>query len=166
MQTFNLGTRKNSGSETAKEGVEYIVYKVGKGNPIKLLNLDHPMYAPNEGFVVLEPTKFTKTLNGNYRHISDVSFKQIRDRSSGFIVGIPISVDPESNRIMYESINLKGVETLDLSIPDQRAKWICIKYSPFFIDSPNFQRGSKNAYKAIDREKEAQVYAKDRRTRR
>ena len=62
------------------------------------------MYAPSEGIVELEPTKTHRTLNGNLRHLNDVSFKQIRDRNTGFIVGLPISVDPVTDRIIYESI--------------------------------------------------------------
>lgn len=166
MSLFNLGTRKNSSIENAKEGVEYVMYKDGNGFEVKILNLDHEMYAPKEGIVELEPLKVPKNASGAVRHLSDVSWEVVRDRSSGFLIGIPLTINPETKKIIWQGLNLKGKETLDLSIPDQRAKWICIKFSHFYNKSPNFQSSVKMAYKAVDKEAEAESYEIVRRKRR
>lgn len=163
---FKKSILKNASAENAKEGTEYVIFKDGNMTEHKLLNLDHEMYAPFTGIIELEPTKVSKYMNGSDRNMADVSFKSIRDRNTGFIIGIPLGVDPETKRIMWERINLRGRETFDLSIPDQRARWVCIKNSHFYINSPNFQSGSKLAYKANDREEDNRTYELTRRVRR
>lgn len=163
---FEKGTRKNTGAEAAKEGVEYVILKDGNGTENKLLNLDHIMYAPKEGIVELEPTKVSKYIGGADRNMADVTLKVIRDKNTGYLIGIPLTVDPKTKNIIWERINLKGREVFDLSIPDQRMKWICIKNSYFYINSPNLHKGCRLVYRANDKEESNKIYELTRRIRR
>jgi len=165
-QGFNLSTIKNSGNKVAEEGVEYITITDGNGGKLKIMNLEHEMYAPREGIVELVPLKIARGLNNAIRHQNEVRFGAITDRATGWIIGIPIPGYKKDKSIGFEIMVVNSAEFLDLSIPKQRLKWICIKNGPFMKDSPNFVPSSKTVYLAVDREKQANEFKINRRVRR
>lgn len=164
---FNLSTEKNSGNRVPKEGVDYIVVTDGNGGEIKLLNLENPELAPFEGIVELVPLKFAKGFGNAIRHQNEASFRCIRDKRTGWLIGIPLPGFQGKNReIQFERFTVRSAEFLDLSIPKDRLKWICIKNGPFLKGSPNFQSQSKTIYEAVDKERQATEFHANRRTKR
>jgi hypothetical protein len=152
---FNLGTAKHTSAIRGEEGVQFINIKGNDGVDYQVLNINHEGYAPREGIVEIEPLKKAINEKGGLRHLNNVQWKVIRDRQTGYLVGIPIRINPKTKQIDWTPLNVRGMETYDLSIPDQRAKWICVKYSHFYVESPNFSASSKTRYKGIDKEKDA-----------
>ncbi len=163
---FNLGLAKNTSAQRGEEGKQFIVMKGNDGAEYKILNIDFEGYAPREGIVEIEPLKKAKNERGGLRHLNNVQWKVIRDRQTGYLVGLPIGINPKTKQIDWTPLNVRGMETYDLSIPDQRAKWICVKYSHFYVESPNFSASSKTKYKGIDKEKDALEFEVSRRTKR
>jgi len=164
---FDLSTVKNSGNKVAKEGVDFIIVKDGNGGEIKLLNLENEELAPREGIIELVPMKFAKGYGGAMRHQNEASFKSVRDKRTGWIIGIPLAgYHGKDRELRFETITVKAVEFLDLSIPKQRLKWICIKNGPFLKGSPNFQSQSKTIYEAVDRERQATEFFLNRKNSR
>lgn len=164
----NLSAETNSG-KNAEEVAEYTIESYGNGAHYKVINFDNPKYAPKQGLVVLTPLKVAKALArpdgvSAFRHINEASFKVITDRKTGYKIGVPIGRDKDS-QIVWKKIVVTGEETIDLSMPDQRIRWICIKNGPFFQGSPNFNSGSKTVYAAVDKEAEASMFKANRRTR-
>lgn len=165
FKTFS--TSKNSGARGAEEGVHYVIVKDGHGIEHKVLNLDNPEICPREGLVELEPMRRQWTVNRTrQKHYNNASFKCIRDKEMDVLVGIPIGIDSKTKNIIWQTINAGDGEIFDLSIPDQAMRWACIKRGPFFIDSPNYSSHSKTAYKAVDKERAAETYLMQRKTKR
>jgi hypothetical protein len=168
LGVFNLGTSKNSGARGAEEGVHYKIVKDGNNLEHKILNFENPDLCPRTGIIELEPLKSSR------RHLNHVSFRIIKDKEYGVLVGIPLDVDPKTKQLIFQKITLEEHETLDLSIPEQAMKWACIKRSHFYTKkdafgkelNPNFQAGSKTQYKAIDKEADALRFEKERRIKR
>lgn len=164
---FNLSTEKNSGNRVPKEGVDFVIVRDGNGGEIKLLNLENDDLAPREGIVELVPLKYAKGVNGKLRHENQATFSVIRDKRTGWLIGIPLAGYQGANKeIKFEKIVITGSEFLDLSIPKQRLKWICIKNSPFLKGSPNFLHSSKTVYEAVDRERQSVEFFVDRKNKR
>ncbi len=163
---FNLGLAKHTSTQRGEEGKQFIIMKDNNGAEYKILNLDFEEYAPREGIVEIEPLKKATNQSGGLRHLNNVQWKVIRDKQTGFLIGIPLGFNPKTKQIDWMPLNVRGMETFDLSIPDQRAKWICVKYSHFYTDSPNFTASSKTKYKGIDKEKDAIEFEISRRTKR
>ncbi|MFA7287648.1 MAG: hypothetical protein WC055_02095 [Melioribacteraceae bacterium] len=166
-QGFNLSTVKNSGGRTAKEGVEYITVTDGNGGDIKIMNIENEMYAPREGIIEIIPLKIAKGMGNAIRHQNEVTFRCVRDKATGWLIGIPMpGYRGKDKSIEFERFIIRGAEFLDLSIPKERLKWICIKYGPFLKGSPNFQTQSKTVYEAVDKEKQATEFFKNRKSKR
>lgn len=165
-QGFNLSTKKNSGNRVAEEGVDYITVTDGNGGDVKIMNIEHEMYAPREGIIEIVPLKVARGLNNAIRHQNEVKFKVIRDRATGWLIGIPIPGYKKDKSIEFESFLIKSAEFLDLSVPKERLKWICIKNGPFLSGSPNFVNSSKTVYEAVDREKQVDDYEINKRAKR
>lgn len=159
MSYFNLGYSKNNGAGSAEEGKDYIVIKDGNGYDVKVLNLENEKYAPFTGIVEVMPVRVSK------RHVNNINMKFYRDRDSGFLIGMPIGIDPQTKQINWIPINVKDKEAYDLSIPAERAKYICVKYSPFMKGSPNFRTKSSCVYVQVDKEQEARTFHTERKTK-
>lgn len=167
LGVFNLGTKTNANAEGVKEGVHYKIVKDGNGLEHRILNFENPELCPREGIIELEPLRTSK------RHLNRVSFRTINDKEFGVKVGIPLGIDQKTKELIFERIYLEERETFDLSDPKQAMKWACIKRSHFYSEmvdgkqmNPNFQTGTKSAYKAYDKEREAIVFELNRRTKR
>lgn len=166
-QGFNLSTVKNSSGKTAEEGVDFITVTDGNGGQVKIMNLEHEMYAPREGVVEVAPLKFAKGLYGAIRHKNDVTFRCIRDKSTGWMVGVPMpGFRGKDKAIEWEPFKISNTEFFDLSVPKQRLKWICIKHSSFLKGSPNFLSQTKTVYEAVDRERQAEQARINRKSKR
>ncbi len=167
--SFNIAASKNTSGGSTDGGAEYpdfIEREEGIGNPVKYLNLESPKYAPFTGIVEVVPTRLNLATDGiKKRHEPSVIFSVIKDRQTGWRIGVPQQFSPKINMIEHLSFKLEGTEFLDLSIPIQRIKYICIKYSNFLKTSPNFRIGSKTVYEFVDREEQAKEFKQDRRTR-
>ena len=164
---FNLSTIKNSGNKVAKEGVDFIIVRDGNGGEITLLNLENDELAPREGIIELVPMKLSKSLRGTLRHENRATMTSIRDKATGWLIGIPLAgYQGRDKEIKFERLIVQGAEFLDLSIPKQRLKWICIKNGPFLKGSPNFQSQSKTIYEAVDRERQATEFHLNRKNKR
>lgn len=160
---FIPSTRKNSRGEATQEDVEFVIWKnPNTGEEYKLLNLENDKYAPRTGLIELKPVKVDK------RHENSVGMRLIYDKATGCHVGIPVRFDPKTNAALWQKVTISNSETYDLSIPDQRMQWIMVKHSPYFTDpdengierNVNFNSDMKARYKAIDREREALIFAK------
>lgn len=168
LGVFNLSTKKNSNTKGVEEGVHYKIVKDGNNLEHKILNFENEELCERHGIVELEPLKTSR------RHKNNASFRVIRDKELGVLVGIPIGVDQKTKHLIFQKITLEEKETLDLSIPDHAMRWACIKRSPFFTDkdsngiekNPNFMPSSKTKYKAIDKERENERYQLERRVKR
>jgi len=162
----NSGARGSEGNVEAIEGEDYKVLKDGNGIEHRILNLDNPKYCPDFGLVELEPMRvaWAKDKTG-LRHSSNNSFKVIRDKKLDVLVGIPVGIDQKTKQILWKKIIIEDGEILDLSIRDQAMMWACFKRGPYYIDSPNFSGNTKCAYKAIDKEKAAETFLLNRRTK-
>lgn len=163
---FNLSTIKNSGNRVAEEGVDFITVTDGNGGTLKIMNIENEMYAPHEGIIEVVPLKFAKGINGAVRHRNEVMFRCVRDKATGWLIGIPLPGYKKDKTIEFEPFKLSTTEFLDLSIPKQRLKWICIKNGPFLKGSPNFQSQSKTVYEAVDRERQADQAKINRKSKR
>lgn len=166
MNIFNLSTKKNSNAKGIEENVHYKIVKDGHGIEHKVLNFENEEICPRFGIIQLEPMKTSR------RHLNNASFKVILDRELGVLVGIPSGIDYKTKQIMWKKIIVEENETLDLSIPDQAMMWACIRRGPYFTDfrngkeqNPNLQVSSKTKYKAIDKEREAETFLLNRRTK-
>ena len=172
FQGFSLGTQNNSSLFAGEEGVHYVVYKNSKGVSEKLLNIDHEMYAPKQGIVQIEPLKIAKARNpgGGFRqtlrHLNIVQMSVVRDKKTGYLIGIPLGWSKDDKSINWKTIRIEGELSFDLSIPSQRAEWIIVKNSQFLEGSPNFLASSKTIYRAVDVEKEATDFQLLRKTKR
>ncbi len=164
MENLNPETETNS-SRMAKEGREYKTIKDGKGGEHRVINFDWEGYAPREGVVELVPLKFAKGYANAVRHQNEASMSRIPDKKNGVIIGIPSGFDKDGF-ILYKRLTVRGAEFLDLSDENQRKKWICIKLGPFMKGSPNFQTQSKTIYEAVDKEKQAVDFHKNRKLKR
>lgn len=173
LNLFNLSTDKNSNAIGVEEGVDYKVMKDGHGIEHRILNFENEKYCPRFGMIELEPMKRAWTSDrNNLRHLNNVTFRVVRDKELDVLIGIPVAIDPKTKNIIWQTIIVGEGEILDLSIPDQAMKWACIKRSPFYTDfrdgkeqNPNFH-GGKTAYKAVDRERAAETYLTQRKTKR
>jgi hypothetical protein len=165
---FVPSTKKNSGDSVPQEDVEFVYWKNPKtGDEFKLLNLENEDLAPREGIIELKPIKTTR------RHENSVGFRLLNDKSRDCYIGIPVQFDHKDGRPIWQKINLTNFDTFDLSIPAQRREWICIKNCPYYSDmvggveqNVNFDAGVKNVYKAIDKEREADQFARNRKIKR
>ena len=167
MSVFNLSTDKNSGNMIPKEGVDYITVTDGNGGEIKILNLENEDLAPRTGLVEITPLKISWGFMGAVRHQNEVHFKNIRDRRTGWLIGIPLAGFTGRNKeIKFEPFTIRGTEVFDLSIPKDRLKWICIKHSSFLKGSPNFLQQSKTIYEHVDRERQATEFHLNRKNKR
>lgn len=165
---FNLSASQHSENTVLEEGVDYVVFENQlTGEKQRLLNLEHIKFAPKEGIIELKPIKTSN------RHTNSVGFRVINDKIRGVQIGIPSTIDPKTGTIVWEKITIENYETFDLSIPKERARWICIKNSFYYTDevngveqNHNFRWDTKAQYKAIDKEREADIFAKGLRHKR
>ena len=167
---FNLPSKENTGARGAEEVEDTVpIYKIlkdGNGTEWKVLNLENEKYCKRFGLVELEPMRQNWAAGKTaLRHSANASFKVIRDAELDVLVGIPTGIDPKTKQITWQKIIVEDGETLDLSIPQQALLWACFKRGPYFIDSPNFNNNTKSAYKALDKEKSAEAYLLQRRTK-
>lgn len=160
MSIFNLGSGKSTIAQGMAPGKDYIIVKDGNQYEHQVLNLDNERWMPTTGIVEFSPVKTSK------RHINNITLKNYRDKETGLIVGIPIQVDGRSKEIIWQTVLVRDTVIYDLSIPQQRAEAIVVSRSPFVVGSPNFRPGSKVMYKKTDKELEAQVFMKNRATKR
>lgn len=137
------------------------------GDSYKLLNLEHDSLAPRQGLVEVKPIKVTK------RHDNNVGFRLLNDKERDCLIGIPINFDHKTSAPMWQKIVISNFETFDLSIKSQRQEWIAFKNSPFYTDkingveqNPDFDSGMKAQYRAIDKEREANMFARARKEKR
>ena len=152
-----------------KEVADYVYIKDGHGYEHKVFNLDSPKYAPFEGIVELIPTKYSKGFAGvggsaTFRHKPEITFRGYRDKATQALIGISIGVNQKTKDLEFQRITVQDVMFLDLSIPAERKKFICIKYSPFLEGSPNFNVTAKTTYKLVDKQKEADDFFAKRNT--
>lgn len=164
---FDLEKIKNPAKNSEESFSDVKIIENGKGVKIRILNLENPKFTKNMGIVELEPVKFTK------RHRANAFFRSVMDREHNCIVGIPQYIDSKSGEWVYEKITLDDKESLDLSNPKEAMKWACIQRSHFFTDrvgdierNKNFQQSTRCAYKAFDKEKEAEQYQIQKRNKR
>ena len=164
---FNLSTKQNTGTRVAEEGVEFVTVTDGNGGKMQIMNIEHEMYAPREGIVEVTPLKLAKGMNGAVRHKNEVMFRSIRDKATGWIIGVPMpGYHGKEKTILFEPFKISTTEFFDLSIPKQRLKWICVKNSSFLKGSPNFLSSTKTVYEAVDRERQADQAKINRKSRR
>jgi hypothetical protein len=116
----------------------------------KVVNFDNEIYAPKIGIIELVPMKRTN------RHQNTLRMSAVLDTTGDFFYGIPAGFDRISNSIKWQPIVIFDYETLDLSVPDQRKKWIVIKNGYSIEKSPNLQ--GKPKYKVYNKEEEAQKF--------
>jgi len=161
LNLFNLGTQKNTDTKI-EEGVHYKILKDGHGVEHRIFNFENKDLCPREGIVEIEPL----TIANRHRHPNNVGWTVIHDKELGVEVGIPLGIDAKTKNIIWTKFKVTEGETLDLSIPTQAMRWAVIKRSHFLITSPNFNTASKTRYRAVDKEKEAEVFELSRRTRR
>ena len=167
MEDLTLTADVNT-SQRAKEVADTIILKDRNGYEHTVINMDNPKYAPFEGIVELVPIKFAKGVVGQngttpFRHKAEVAWSVVTDKETQMKIGISSGFDPKTGEIRWQKQVLRDVEFLDLSIPAQRRKYICIKYGPFLQGSPNFVHSSKTVYREVDKEKEASQYLLNRR---
>lgn len=149
MQNENESAR---GAEEKK--AIYVTVNDGYGVPVKHLNFDNEEVCKKKGIIHLVPMRISK------KHENRLSFRNYRDRKTEIVYGIPMYIDPETKRWVYEKITLVDLETLDLSIPHDAKKWAVIKNSPFLEGSPNLRDRPK--YKIEDKERESEIYLSKR----
>jgi hypothetical protein len=94
-------------------------------------------------------------LRTSSRHQNQVQFRAIADRKNGAMIGIPLEIDPDTKKWIYQKIMLQDAETFDLSIAEDAKKWAVIKHAHFLEGSPNLK--DRPIYKVRDDEKEAQL---------
>jgi len=161
--------KKNSDDSALQEDAAlFVTWNNPKtGDSYRLLNLEHDSLAPRQGIIELKPIKVTK------RHDNAVGFRLLNDQEYDCLIGIPINFDHKTGAPIWQKINISNHETYDLSIKSQRQEWICIKRSPYYTDvingtetNPNFDSGMKAQYKAIDKEREANQFARTRKEKR
>jgi hypothetical protein len=169
MTNENLTAETNS-SLGAKEVADFVVLKDRHGYEHNVINFDNPKYAPFTGMVELVPLKMGRGMaqaggQAPFRHKNHVSFSVTRDKDSGMLIGLHNGYDNKTGELRWDKITLEHTEVIDLSIPRERKKYICIKYGPFFIDSPNRLITSKTVYAIVDKEREASEFVKNRATK-
>lgn len=165
---FIPSTKKNSAGESIQEDVEFVFWKNPKtGQDFKLLNLENDALAPREGLIELRPKKITA------RHDNNVGFGLLNDKEYDCYLGIPVTFDHESGKPIWQKITLSNYEVYNLAIKSQRQEWIIVSRCPYYTDvingveqNPNFDSGMKAQYKAIDKEREADQFARMRQVKR
>jgi hypothetical protein len=151
---FNLGVKTRAGEDLVKENVHYKLFKDGNGVEYKIVNFENPEICPREGIVQLHPLRLTT------RHENRVGFKQVIDRRTGIIYGIPTGINAKTKELEFMKINLRDSETLDLTNPVDAMKWTVIRNSFFVEGSPNLTGKAK--YKVFDVERNAINYLNNR----
>lgn len=166
MENVNFA---NTGAKGADGEVpDFVPLRDGNGGEYRLINFENEKYAPKFGIVEVEPVKVTK------RHINEAMWRVTNDKIGDFLIGIPLpGWNPKTKEIEFTPLVVRGKETYDLSIPKERQKWICLKYSPFYSkkingveQNHNLNGGSKTIYRAIDVEQEAKDFQISRRVKR
>jgi len=159
---FIPSTKKNADGQSIQEDVEFVYWRNPKTNEeYKLLNLENDSLAPRYGIVELKPIKISN------RHDNEVGFRLLSDKSRDCNIGIPIRFDPKTDNPIWQKVTISNSETYDLSIKEQRMEWIMVKNSPYYTDivdgveqNANFDDGMKARYKAVDKEREANTFAR------
>lgn len=156
MDFFKLGAQERVKPEL---GVHYIIVKDGNGVEHKVINLDNKDICPTEGYVEIEAIKKQWTSNrANLRHNNNSSWKVIRDKEWDVLIGIPVGIDAKTKSIIWQKLTFDDGEILDLSVPANAKKWACFRRGPNFIDSPNYNSGTKSPYMAVNKEQEAKKF--------
>lgn len=169
MNTSNYPTAGTNTGSRASEGVaeDYYIEIDGNNGKYKVMDLDHPKWAKSEGLVEITPLKFSKGLPNArtgivpQRHENSASFGQINDITTGYIVGIPTGRN-EKGEIIWRKQKFGGPEILNLANKEERRRFIIFKYSPIYIHSPNFLKGSKTEYGLNDREAQNEKFFAER----
>lgn len=167
MENSNLTAEVNT-SQRAKEVADTVIITNRSGYGETVINMDSPKYAPFEGIVELIPVRQAKGVVGQngtvpFRHKAEVSWSVVTDKATQMKIGVHNGFDPKTGEIRWQKNVLRDIEFLDLSVPAQRRKYICIKYGPFLQGSPNFVNTSKTVYREVDKEKEASQFMLNRR---
>jgi hypothetical protein len=137
-------------NDTARGGsgqAKYVITKDGFGNEVRHLNFDNEEVCKREGIIQLVPLKTTS------RHQNNVGFRSIWDRKNQAMIGIPLHIDEQSKKWVYQKINLIDSETFDLSNREDAMKWAVVQHCQFLEGSPNLK--DKPIYKVVDKEREA-----------
>lgn len=165
---FNLAHRSDPSSRrkysnilTGEEG-DY-VERTHNGQVLKVINFDNEKFAPKTGTVMLEPSKYRWGTNTGSQakvkiNFNNKTWRMTRDSKSDICVGKLLGFDPKTGYPRWEKLKLEETEYLDLSNPLDRIKYICVKFSVFFEDSPNFRESNNSTYREVNPEEDAQKF--------
>jgi hypothetical protein len=156
---FNLGSGQRNISQDMIPGKDYIIFKDGNDVEYKILNIDNEKYMPKTGIVEFTPFKVAK------RNLDELIIKFYPDSKTGLYIGNPMGVDNRTKQVIWQTFKIRGSVTYDLSIPVQRLEAFVLSNSYFVIGSPNFRKGTKTVFKKVDKEREAEDFLKNRRTK-
>lgn len=154
MENTNIQLENGARGTAAGKQPMFIETVDGFGTKVRHLNFDNPEVCKRTGIIQLVPLKLST------RHQCRVGFRMIRDRKNNAVIGIPLYIDPETKRWVYEKINLVDVESFDLTDEEQAKRWAVIRLSTFLEGSPNLS--DKPIYKVVDKDREAELYISKR----
>lgn len=147
--------KSTSGTGVAN-GLPYKLIKDGNGIEHKVIDLDDESLLPREGVMVFESIKKnSRTPVQNYNYACGT------DTQSGILIGILTGIDNRTKEFKWLRINLSGLNTYDLSIPNERKKAIVLMYSYIVVGSPNLSvNQSAHLFRVHDAEKAANIEIK------
>jgi hypothetical protein len=144
-----------TGIEVAKE-LPYKLIKDGNGIEHKVIDLDDKDLLPSSGIIVLESIK-----KNSRSPIQSYIYRATKDLQSDVLIGICIGVDNRTKELKWLGISLSGLNTFDLSIPNERKKAIVLLRSTIVLGSPNLSRNEAvHIFRVHDAEKAANLEIK------
>lgn len=122
----------------------YYIYHDGKGVPHKIADLTNPIVCKQRGVIKIEALR-----RGAFKQ-ADITFCTSYDKISRVIFGVPLGIDPITNKIIYKRFRLPEFKVLNLSNQDEAEEWAILKRHEI-ITGVN----GRQLYKVIDEEEQA-----------